>query len=258
MEGQLYPYAAGGTLPPAVEQAGYYSAPVTALSFDAAEELLHLGTEDGRVTVTHAPGLERYAGAHVHPHEYQVLTASPLENTHGGVVTVSAARACYTSGGCVKRWTVGAREGIDPNVNPLTCGAVDTHLLGGSGRAYVGRSGPEMLQIDIGTGKVSLTAELMPGTCTQGTSCIATGAARGLVACGGFGGELVMRDPRNKLRAETQLSSPAHAAGVTSVAAKGDLVVTCGLTSDRQGVVAVDHFVKVMDVRMGCRVLNVL
>ena len=67
-----------------------------------------------------------------------------------------------------------------------------------------------------------------------------------------------MRDPRNKLRAETQLSSPAHAAGVTAVAAKGDLVITCGLTADRQGVVSVDPFVKVVDVRVGCRVLNVL
>ena len=258
MEGQLYPYAAGGTLPPAAEQAGYYNAPVTALAFDAAEELLHVGTEDGRMTVTHAPGLERYAGAHVHPREYQVITASPLENAHGGVVTVSAARACYTSGGCVKRWTVGERQGVDPTANPLTCGAVDTHQLGGSGRAYVGRSSAEMLQIDIGVGRVSLTAELMPGTCSQGTSCIATGAARGLVACGGFGGELVMRDPRNKLRAETQLSSPAHAAGVTAVAAKGDLVITCGLTADRAGVVSVDPFVKVVDVRVGCRVLNVL
>ena len=258
MEGQLYPYAAGGTLPPAAEQAGYYNAPVTALAFDAAEELLHVGSEDGRMTVTHAPGLERYAGAHVHPREYQVITASPLENAHGGVVTVSAARACYTSGGCVKRWTVGERQGVDPTANPLTCGAVDTHQLGGSGRAYVGRSSAEMLQIDIGVGRVSLTAELMPGTCSQGTSCIATGAARGLVACGGFGGELVMRDPRNKLRAETQLSSPAHAAGVTAVAAKGDLVITCGLTADRAGVVSVDPFVKVVDVRVGCRVLNVL
>ena len=210
------------------------------------------------MTVTHAPGLERYAGAHVHPREYQVITASPLENAHGGVVTVSAARACYTSGGCVKRWTVGERQGVDPTANPLTCGAVDTHQLGGSGRAYVGRSSAEMLQIDIGVGRVSLTAELMPGTCSQGTSCIATGAARGLVACGGFGGELVMRDPRNKLRAETQLSSPAHAAGVTAVAAKGDLVITCGLTADRAGVVSVDPFVKVVDVRVGCRVLNVL
>ena len=32
MEGQLYPYAAGGTVPPAAEQAGYYNAPVTALA----------------------------------------------------------------------------------------------------------------------------------------------------------------------------------------------------------------------------------
>ena len=43
-----------------------------------------------------------------------------------------------------------------------------------------------------------------------------------------------------------------------SSAAKGDLVITCGLTADRQGVVSVDPFVKVVDVRVGCRVLNVL
>ena len=243
---------------PAAEQAGYYNAPVTALAFDAAEELLHVGTEDGRMTVTHAPGLERYAGAHVHPREYQAITASPLENAHGGVVTVSAARACYTSGGCVKRWTVGERQGVDPTANPLTCGAVDTHQLGGSGRAYVGRSSAEMLQIDIGVGRVLAHRRAHARHLLAGHVVHRHGRGEGLVACGGFGGELVMRDPRNKLRAETQLSSPAHAAGVTAVAAKGDLVITCGLTADRAGVVSVDPFVKVVDVRVGCRVLNVL
>ena len=43
------------------------------------------------------------------------------------------------------------------------------------------------------------------------------GAPRGTVACGGLGGELCLRDPRSKMRAEVNLSSPAHSAGVQSI-----------------------------------------
>ena len=43
------------------------------------------------------------------------------------------------------------------------------------------------------------------------------GAPRGTVACGGYGGELCLRDPRSKMRAEVNLSSPAHSAGVQSI-----------------------------------------
>ena len=34
--------------------------------------------------------------------------------------------------------------------------------------------------------------------------------------------------------------------------------MTCGLTLDRQGAVQVDNFLKIVDVRLGMRVLNVL
>ena len=34
--------------------------------------------------------------------------------------------------------------------------------------------------------------------------------------------------------------------------------MTCGLTLDRQGAVQVDNFLKIIDVRLGMRVLNVL
>lgn len=172
-------------------------------------------------------------------------------------MSVSATHVCYHSGGCVKRW--GHAEGaVDPENDPLTCAAVDPHALGGSGRAYVGRASPEVIQVDIGTGRVSLKADIAGPSCTAGTSVMVGGAPRGLLACGGYGGELALRDPRGKMRADVQLSTPAHSAGVSSIAAKGDLVVTCGYTTDRTGQVVVDPFVKVVDVRVGARVLNVL
>ena len=163
--------------------------------------------------MTHAPSLERYAAAWAHPHDYAVLTVTPVENGYGGALTVSAARASYHSSGCVKRWSVDDGE-ADPENDPLTCGAVDPHQLGGSGRAYVGRVGREMIQVDVGSGRVSLRAELTPASCSSGTSCVVAGAPRGLLACGGFGGELVLRDPRNRLRAEMQLSSPPTPPGL--------------------------------------------
>ena len=39
MEADFYPFAAAGTLPEHAEQAGAYHAPVTAVAFDALEEL---------------------------------------------------------------------------------------------------------------------------------------------------------------------------------------------------------------------------
>ena len=149
MEADFYPFAAAGTLPEHAEQAGAYHAPVTAVAFDALEELAYAGTEDGRLTALHAQTLERYAAVQAHPSGHPVLSATPVANGYGGVFTVSAARACYHSSGCVKRW--GANEGeLDPD-DPYTCGAVDPHALGGSGRAYAGRLGPRMTQIDVGT-----------------------------------------------------------------------------------------------------------
>lgn len=43
-----------------------------------------------------------------------------------------------------------------------------------------------------------------------------------------------------------------------AVGADNNLLVTCGLTLDRSGAVQVDNFLKIIDVRLGMRVLNVL
>ena len=191
------------------------------------------------------------------PHDYAVLTVTPVENGYGGALTVSAARAGYHSSGCVKRWSVDDGE-ADPENDPLTCGAVDPHQLGGSGRAYVGRVGREMIQVDVGSGRVSLRAELTPASCSSGN--LVRRRRR------------TSRPPRvRRLRRRarpprSQKSSPggdaallpAHAAGVVQVATGGDLVATCGLSLDRAGNPAVDPFVKIVDVRAGCRVLNLL
>jgi|AntAceMinimDraft_12_1070368.scaffolds.fasta_scaffold68879_1 hypothetical protein len=74
-----------------------------------------------------------------------------------------------------------------------------------SGRAYVGRVSPEIIQVDLGTGRVSLRADVTGSGCTHGTAVMHGGAPRGLLACGGFGGELVLRDPRGKMRADVQV-----------------------------------------------------
>jgi PAB-dependent poly(A)-specific ribonuclease subunit 2 len=255
MEG-IYPLGAATTLPARAEAAGRYAAAVTALAFDPLEELVWAGTEDGRVTVLHSPSLERHAACQAHPVDHAVQAVLPVGGNGGGAVSVSATHVCYHSSGCVKRW--GIPEGAeDPHSDPLTCGAVDAHALGGSGRAFIGRTSAAIAQVDLGAGRVSLRADVSGASCTAGTAVMEWGAPRGLLACGGFGGELVLRDPRGGMRADVALATPAHTAGISALAAKGDLVVTCGLTH-RAGMVCVDPFVKVVDVRMGARVLNVL
>ena len=96
MEADFYPFAAAGTLPEHAEQAGAYHAPVTAVAFDALEELAYAGTEDGRLTALHAPTLERYAAVQAHPSGHPVLSATPVANGYGGVFTVSARARAIT------------------------------------------------------------------------------------------------------------------------------------------------------------------
>lgn len=188
---EIYPLTAATTLSLRAEESGAYPSPITSLAFDPTEELLWAGTQDGRLTVLHSPSLERYSGVQAHLHDYDVLAVVPTGGIGGGAVSVSATRVCYHSSGCVKRWAHHAegaaeaeRDGGEID-DPFTCAAVDSHALGGVGRAYVGRHSPEIVQLDVGTGRVSLRAELTSASCSAGTSAMAAGAPRGLVACGG-------------------------------------------------------------------------
>ena len=169
---EIFPLTAASTLSLRAEESGAYPSPVTALAFDPTEELLWTGTQDGRMTVLHSPSLERYGGVQAHPHDHEVLDVVPTGGIGGGAVSVSATHVSFHSSGCVKRW--GHPEGVaDPENDPLTCAAVDPHAMGGGGRAYVGRTSPQMIQIDIGSGRVSLRAELTPASCSAGTAVMA-------------------------------------------------------------------------------------
>ena len=120
------------TLSDAAERAGRYPDPITALAFDRAQELLYAGTADGRLTVFHAPSLERHAARWAHP------TATAPDGSTTGTrpcstsrrssprgrrnrLRVVDARACHSTG-AVKRWS--HDPGLkDPANDPLTASA---------------------------------------------------------------------------------------------------------------------------------------
>ena len=68
---------------------------------------------------------------------------------------------------------------------------------------------------------------------SQGTALFAQGG-RGLLACGGTGGELTLRDPRHGLRAEATLA--AHSGSVVALDCRGDLIVSSGLGRSTRGL----------------------
>ena len=276
--GDCFPYVANHTISEAAERAGRYPDPITALAFDHQQELLYAGTSDGRLTVFHAPSLERHAACGAHPTvavgndasamgDPSVLDIAPFVTPGGGgVVSVSSTRVACHSTGAVKRWShdLGLK---DPANDPLTCcavhdsgGAPSSYAHAGSTTAFVGRVANRIAAIDVRTGVVTADADVEGASCREGTSVMEGHAPRGTIVCGGFAGELCLRDPRVKnLRAVVNLSSPAHAAGVSDVAVSADnnLIVTCGLTKDRMGNTVADSFLKIVDVRAGMRPLGV-
>lgn len=280
--GDCFPYVANHTLSDAAERAGRYPDPITALAFDPAQELLYAGTSDGRLTVFHSPSLQRHAACGAHPtatmgndasthmRDPSVLDIAPFGSPGGGgggVVSVSSTRVACHSTGAVKRWShdLGLK---DPLNDPLTCcavydssgGAPSSYAHQRGTTAFVGRVATQITAIDVRTGVITAVADVEGPSCRAGTAVMKGHAPRGTIVCGGFKGELCLRDPRVKnLRAVVNLSSPAHVAGVSDVAVSADnnLIVTCGLTKDRAGNEVPDSFLKIVDVRAGMRPLGV-
>ena len=247
-----------------------------------AQELLYAGTSDGRLTVFHSPSLQRHAACGAHPTatmgndasthmgDPSVLDIAPFGSPGGGgggVVSVSSTRVACHSTGAVKRWShdLGLK---DPLNDPLTCcavydssgGAPSSYAHRQGSTAFVGRVATQITAIDVRTGVITAVADVEGPSCRAGTSVMAGHAPRGSIVCGGFAGELCLRDPRVKnLRAVVNLSQPAHSAGVSDVAVSADnnLIVTCGLTKDRAGNEVPDSFLKIVDVRAGMRPLGV-
>ena len=71
-----------------------------------------------------------------------------------------------------------------------------------------------------------------------------SGAPRGTIACGGYDGVVCLRDPRNKMRATVQQSSPAHQAGGTTIAARGVCppLFACLITSFLEDILFTSRF----------------
>ena len=254
--GDCFPYVANHTLSDAAERAGRYPDPITALAFDPAQELLYAGTSDGRLTVFHSPSLQRHAACGAHPTavgndasthmgDPSVLDIAPFGSPGGGgggVVSVSSTRVACHSTGAVKRWShdLGLKRSAERpsdvlrRVRLIRRSAIVVRAPAGT-TAFVGRVATQITAIDVRTGVITAVADVEGPSC-RGHSCHERTRAPGTIVCGGFNGELCLRDPRVKnLRAVVNLSSPAHVAGVSDVAVSADnnLIVTCGLTKDQ-------------------------
>lgn len=101
----IYPLRAASTLPRSREAAGIFPPALSAVAFDAVEELLYAAGVDGRVTAMHAPSLERFSAVHAHGDAHGGAHAI-LPHRDGGVggyggafggahVSLSAERATF-------------------------------------------------------------------------------------------------------------------------------------------------------------------
>ncbi|GBG65163.1 hypothetical protein CBR_g49959 [Chara braunii] len=123
----------------------------------------------------------------------------------------------------------------------LSC---DWERPGGS-RVVVGHVTPKISIVDLPTCRIFQSV-----SANQGVSVIRSNGR--LLACGGTGGELSLRDLRT---ARMEHTIDAHPGSIRSLDMKGDLVVTCGLVH-RLGQVFCDPVVKVFDVRQVPRTLT--
>eukprot|EP00897_Mesotaenium_endlicherianum_P000236 jgi/Mesen1/10212/ME000077S09547 len=206
---------------------------VCVATFDAREELLWTGTDGGSVQAYGCPALSQYAVFSAHAGPVVGLLSAPQ-----GILSASAPALRLHSRGGLPLLTLRDSGG------DVQC--IEWEWERG-GRVLVGHAGASIALLDLATG--ATVCEVPTG---EGVTVLRSNGR--VVACGGAGGELSLRDVRSSSSMRAEATLDAHLGAVMALDLKGDLLASCGL-SQRLGRVCVDSLVKVFDVRQGARAL---
>lgn len=197
---------------------------ITTVAWDPLEEALWTGTATGRiVSYLMTPTMDKYSSWRAHDDS----EVKQLLFNEGGVISLSYGTVRYQSRGGLVHFI------ITPDLEDLQAMTWASHT-----QLLVGGNNDRMFVLDLDRG--SLVKEI---PVSSGVTCLKRSR---LIVCGSKDGQITLRDSRT-YRVEHTLR--AHAAGVTDIDVKGDLLVSCGL-STRMGQVFFDPFVRVFDLRM--------
>ncbi|KAG2497083.1 hypothetical protein HYH03_005077 [Edaphochlamys debaryana] len=229
-----------------------YPAAVTAMQFSPNYEALWAGTDAGHMYALHCPTLRPYAHWPAHPGVpvLEVLAAGE------GVLSLSQHRLALHGLGGAPRWAVNDDSGQLSAVC-MDAGGAGLGPLGtaAGARAVLGRSGPLMTLVDLGTGKVVQEQEVQGMLGGEGFSLLRGPGSRGGLVAATSMGRLATIDPRTKLRVESALI--AAPGGLAALDARGDTVAAAGYGM-RAGQVVAENCVKIFDQRAGLRLLYAL
>eukprot|EP01125_Pyxidicula_operculata_P005904 TRINITY_DN2064_c0_g1_i1.p1 TRINITY_DN2064_c0_g1~~TRINITY_DN2064_c0_g1_i1.p1 ORF type:complete len:1119 (+),score=226.90 TRINITY_DN2064_c0_g1_i1:55-3411(+) len=222
----------------ATNEPNVLSEPLTCVKYDEYEEMVWTGTVHGRVVsymleYGQMATVDKYTSWSAH-YDFSRDSTRPSEIRdilvdEEGIVSLSPTCIRYSTRGGLVRSTFGFEEEVDLST---MCFAQQ-----GSPRLYFGGAFDSMYLFDLY--RTSIIQEIP-------IPCGITKVRRGrYVSCGTRDGRLILCDSRSN-RIEHTLF--CHTQSVTDLTIKGDLVVTCGLTTRmRQNII--DLNVKVFDTR---------
>ncbi|KAI8925842.1 ubiquitin carboxyl-terminal hydrolase-domain-containing protein [Entophlyctis helioformis] len=199
---------------------------VSAVCFDAAEELLWCGTAWGHVSsyVNAPPSLVRYTAFPAHrARVLQVLVADR------GVLSLSPQTVRLSIRRGVQIWAK-----MIPHASCMAFATSPSDLFVGTSAA----ASSKLLQLNLHRGTVAKEIDS-----DQGIVAMKQGR---LLAQALTSGQVVLRDPKT-LQAQHTIN--AHGGGVAAMDVSGNVMITCGY-SPRDDAVVADPLVKLYDLRM--------
>ncbi|GFR50707.1 hypothetical protein Agub_g12964, partial [Astrephomene gubernaculifera] len=224
-----------------------YPSAVTAMQFSPHCEALWAGTDSGHLYTLQCPSLQPYAHWQAHPGGPVLEVQAAGE----GVLSLSQHRLVLNGLGGAPRWRLNDETGqfsalcLDGGGGGGGGGGAGG---GGAVRAVVGRSGPLMTLVDLGTGAVVVEQDVLGLAAGEGITLLRGPAGRGALCAATSLGRLALIDPRGKLRVEAALM--AAPGGVAALDARGDTVAAAGYGL-RAGSPVPENCVKIFDLRSG-------
>ena len=197
-----------------------------AVIFDDSQELIWIGTQDGRIVSHHSPDLRKYTSVRAHINEGRIHQLLPHER---GILSISNNSVHLISRKGPTIWHIS-----HPQIAALRCMC----LTNNPNLLLVAGAQPVMLIIDIEKGSVvsQHSARAPYKLLKKGRQiCAATD-----------GGEVDILSPNDFSILATWKS---HTHTILDIDTKGDYLVTCGQSTRHMGVPMVDPLAKVYDIK---------
>ncbi|KAG0613820.1 hypothetical protein M758_6G131500 [Ceratodon purpureus] len=206
--------------------------PICCTAFDPLLDLLWTASSTGSLHSFICPTLDKYSVFGAHPSAVVGLLGAAE-----GILSVSSEYVRMHSRGGVSMLSF-----RDEDVLGITCCDWERP---GAGRVLIGHSGSRISVLDLSTAYVASSVSV-------GQEIAVMRSNGRLVACGGVGGDIILKDFRTM---KTEHTIDAHPGKVSSLDLKGDLLVSCGLTQ-RMGRIYCESVIKVFDIRQQVRPLS--